>query len=183
MASVKQIAANRRNAQKSTGPKSDAGKNRSSRNAIVHGLSAMDTVLPQEDRQAFEAMREQLFVEYNPIGVVQSEIVEQLAAGLWRLRRIAHLEKAMFQYESSSLRDLLGDQDSLEQQEDGQSDDQDQEVVSRDMVDGLMPIRLLQRENILDRLSRYERSIRRGVMENLMLLENARTFAGDDVNT
>jgi hypothetical protein len=40
MASEKQIAANRRNAQRSTGPKTEAGKERASRNALCHGLAS-----------------------------------------------------------------------------------------------------------------------------------------------
>ena len=51
MASEKQIAANRRNAAKSTGPKSTAGKEISRMNAAKHGMQAEHVVLPGESPQ------------------------------------------------------------------------------------------------------------------------------------
>jgi hypothetical protein len=51
---VVQIEANRRNAQQSTGPRSEAGKRTSSLNALRHGLTSRMVVLPTEDLAAYQ---------------------------------------------------------------------------------------------------------------------------------
>ncbi len=53
MASEKQIAANRQNARKSTGPKTDAGKQRSRQNAFRHGLTAQTVIRHVESAAAY----------------------------------------------------------------------------------------------------------------------------------
>ena len=55
MTSLKQIEANRRNAENSTGPRSEAGKQRSSRNAVRHGLTAETVIEPLEDAKDYGA--------------------------------------------------------------------------------------------------------------------------------
>jgi hypothetical protein len=66
MATAKQAAANRRNAAKSTGPRTKSGKARSRRNALKHGLSAEQVVMLGEDPAAFEALRDDLYNHYQP---------------------------------------------------------------------------------------------------------------------
>ncbi len=61
MTSVKQIEANRRNAQKSTGPKTNEGKEVSRLNVLKHGLLAEMLLLPDENVEAFEQLREGLY--------------------------------------------------------------------------------------------------------------------------
>jgi hypothetical protein len=58
MTSLKEIEANRRNALKSTGPTSEAGKERSRRNAMRHGLTAETVVEPLEDPEEYKAFRD-----------------------------------------------------------------------------------------------------------------------------
>ena len=58
MTSLKQIEANRRNAEDSTGPRSKAGKQRSSRNAVRHGLTAETVIEPLEHAEDYEAFEE-----------------------------------------------------------------------------------------------------------------------------
>lgn len=95
MASEKQIAANRRNGLKSTGPRTARGKEISSQNALTHGLTAIQVVLEGEDVDAFEALRQDLKKEFQPSGASESQLVEQLAGLLWRLRRVPVFEAAM----------------------------------------------------------------------------------------
>jgi hypothetical protein len=59
-------AINRRNSRHSTGPRTDSGKQRSSLNALRHGLTAASAVLPSEDQAAYDAHRRGFFDEYNP---------------------------------------------------------------------------------------------------------------------
>jgi hypothetical protein len=84
--------ANRANAQHSTGPRTPAGKQRSSLNALRHGLTAASAVLPSEDPAAYEDHRRGFFDEYQPATPTESQLVKELADTSWRLNRIPLLE-------------------------------------------------------------------------------------------
>jgi hypothetical protein len=90
-------AANQRNAQKSTGPKSVEGKAAVARNATSHGLSAGFTVLPHEDQVAFNRMLENYCKEFNPQTEHSRFLVHQLAQSRWRLERIRRFEAIAFE--------------------------------------------------------------------------------------
>ncbi len=98
MSSLRQIAANRRNAQNSTGPTTPEGKDRSRRNALRHGLTA-ETVITElegcEDYQAFEAA---VIADYDAESAVERELALRLASVLWRLRRATGIETALFEF-------------------------------------------------------------------------------------
>ena len=98
MASEKQVAANRRNATKSSGPRTKSGKARSSRNALNHGLSAEQVVIFDEDPAAFEALRGDLYAHFQPSDPVDEALVEQVAACRWRLRRVPEIEAGIFEH-------------------------------------------------------------------------------------
>ena len=97
MATDKQIEANRKNAKKSTGPKTEEGKARVSRNALKHGLTAENVVLPGEDRDYFEQFRFGLFDELRPEGNLETQLVLRLAAQQWRLQRIPSIEAGLWE--------------------------------------------------------------------------------------
>jgi hypothetical protein len=83
---------NRANAQYSTGPKTEAGKQTSSLNALRHGLTGQIVVIPTDDPQAYQAHLESFKKEYDPQGATESNMVQALADASWRLNRIAALE-------------------------------------------------------------------------------------------
>lgn len=85
MMSRKQLEANRANAKRSTGPKSDAGKTRSRMNALKHGFSSQEIVLEGEDADQFDALRAQLEAEFDPNSVIERR-VPVLEAALIRAR-------------------------------------------------------------------------------------------------
>ena len=87
---------NRANAQHSTGPRTDAGKQRSSLNALRHGLTAAAPVLPSEDPAAYEDHRRRFFNEYQPATPTESQLVQELIDTSWRLNRIPRLEAEVF---------------------------------------------------------------------------------------
>lgn len=98
MASSKKIAANRANAQKSTGPKTQAGKEASRRNSLVHGLTAQVLLLDHEDPAEFEALRDALLADYPPDGpndVIGRSFVERLISVVWRIRRLPAYEHSL----------------------------------------------------------------------------------------
>jgi hypothetical protein len=93
MSTQKQIDANRRNALKSTGPKSDEGKEKSSLNALRHGLTAEQAVLPHENEDDYEKFREGLLQSYAPQDSAELAIVEELVNANWRLLRLHRVER------------------------------------------------------------------------------------------
>jgi hypothetical protein len=88
----RRAAVNRENAQHSTGPRTNAGKQRSSLNSLRHGLTAASPVLPTEDRVAYEDHHRCFFDEYKPATPTESQLVQELADTSWRLNRIPLLE-------------------------------------------------------------------------------------------
>ncbi len=92
MPTQKQLEANRRNATKSTGPRTRAGKALSSRNALKHGLCAEQVLLPDEDEGEYERLGEQLIDDFSPVGALETTLVQTLAADLWRIGRIRKIE-------------------------------------------------------------------------------------------
>ena len=97
MATRRQIEANRRNAQKSTGPRSAAGKAASAANALVHGFTAARTlVLADEDEGAFATMRRCVVADLDPLDAVQAALAQRIAILLWRLERASRLEAEVF---------------------------------------------------------------------------------------
>ena len=88
MATLKQFEANRRNAQKSTGPKTTEGKAAVSMNALRHGLRARTVVLPGENREEFTQLCDDLEVEWHPQSRTEQFYVEQMAVSQWKLTRM-----------------------------------------------------------------------------------------------
>jgi hypothetical protein len=83
---------NRANAQHSTGPRTEAGKQRSSQNALRHGLTARSAVTPSEDHAAYQRHLRQFMDEYQPATATETQMVQQLADTSWRINRIPTLE-------------------------------------------------------------------------------------------
>ena len=81
-------AINRANSRHSKGPCSPAGKQRSSLNALCHGLTSRTVVLPSEDLAAYQRLTQEFFGEYQPQGPTEKQLVQELAAAAWRLNRI-----------------------------------------------------------------------------------------------
>jgi len=88
MASQEQIEANRRNGAKSRGPKTEEGKAISRANALKHGLRAEKMlVLSNESEENFDALLEACHAHFDPSNAFEAELVHEIAAARWRLRR------------------------------------------------------------------------------------------------
>jgi hypothetical protein len=94
MATPAQILANRENAQHSTGPKTQEGKQAASRNATRHGLTGTQIVMPGEDPAAYEELRQGLYESHYPANEAERILVDQIAANYWRLLRAQRVETA-----------------------------------------------------------------------------------------
>ncbi len=87
MSSDKQVAANRANAQKSTGPVTEAGRAASRMNALKHGIHARMQFLPGEDQDLFQVLAADYRTSWNPIGGDEIALVDTLIRSDWHIRR------------------------------------------------------------------------------------------------
>jgi hypothetical protein len=103
MTSFRQIEANRRNAQKSTGPVTQEGKLQSRCNAVRHGLTAETVIGALEDAEDYKAFEAAIIADYDAQSAVERELVLRLASLLWRLRRVTAIETGLFEIEAQHL--------------------------------------------------------------------------------
>lgn len=104
-ATSKQIDANRRNAQKSTGPRTPEGKARVSLNALRHGLAAAPgTILPHENRAEYEDMKSGLIESWQPANAQEFQLVAAIADGWLRMERSRRFEAALFSLNTRALK-------------------------------------------------------------------------------
>jgi hypothetical protein len=90
-------AANRLNAQKSTGPRTAEGKAVSSRNAITHGIFCKDLLIQDEDPAALETLRLNVSQRLAPRDAVEAVLAEQYLSCVWRLKRLRKTELLIYQ--------------------------------------------------------------------------------------
>ena len=94
--SKRKLAANRANAQKSTGPVTDAGREKVSQNARKHGLTGMFQVLEGEDQEMFDALLQRLIEEEKPACLAEVELVKKMAEHTWCSERASRLQEGCF---------------------------------------------------------------------------------------
>src|SRR5258708_26460304 len=95
MATAEQIAANRRNAQHSTGPRSEAGNQASAANATTHGLTGAFHIHPDEESE-FLPLAAGLRDAIKPDGTLQEELFQQILQSFWRIRRANRAEATLY---------------------------------------------------------------------------------------
>ena len=93
MTSDRQIAANRQNAQRSTGPRTPDGRAVSRQNALRHGVLCEHVTAGSENVERYNALLEDLRNELNPQGERECLLVERLANLFWRERRLIEAER------------------------------------------------------------------------------------------
>ena len=92
MTSPAQLAANRANARRSTGPRTAGGKARARLNAVTHGAYARVLVLAREDRSAFDSLHAGFIEAFRPVGRYEAALVERLSLIWWRIQRAVEAE-------------------------------------------------------------------------------------------
>jgi hypothetical protein len=168
MTSLRQIESNRRNALRSTGPRTEAGKQRSSKNAVRHGLTAETVIEPLEDPEDYHAFEQAITSDYDAETAVERELVLRLASLLWRLRRSTLIETGLLQLESDVFRQRTHATEMPEQGctfETLQATGPPSEIARRFL-------RLSNLDNnVFERLGRYETALWRQVRQTLFTLE------------
>jgi hypothetical protein len=102
---MSKLESNRANAQLSSGPRTEAGKSRSSRNAISHGLQSSDVVLAHEDSEEFLRILRHYQQQVDLTDPEQAFLAEQLAQAQWRLTRVQRLTRLYFDLEVAGFSD------------------------------------------------------------------------------
>ena len=100
------IETNQQNAQKSTGPRTEEGKAKSSRNAMKGGVYSMATLLETEDADERKSLEEGMIASLNPLNAHETELVNLLVDIEWRLRRVSRQEAKIFDAETPDYKAL-----------------------------------------------------------------------------
>jgi len=103
MATQAQFEANRKNAQKSTGPKTPEGREAVRLNGLKHGLASDILVLPGESESDFENLLDSLETEHQPATATEVILVRHMAMASWRLQRLVHMEAAHYRLRRDEL--------------------------------------------------------------------------------
>ena len=116
MSSSAKIEANRRNGAKSRGPITAKGKKKSSQNSLKHGLrSEKMLVLSNESEANFDSLVKACETHFTPANAFEAELVQEIAAARWRLRRAWIVETNLIDEEmhkqSDKLRERYGEFD------------------------------------------------------------------------
>jgi hypothetical protein len=105
MASQAQFTANRTNAKQSTGPKTEAGKQKSSENAVKHGFYSKSFLIREDEREDFEHLRNNLGITYRPEDGLACDLFHQLLHAAWNLHRLRRMESEIYLKCDSPFRD------------------------------------------------------------------------------
>jgi hypothetical protein len=197
--SFRQIEANRRNALRSTGPSTEAGKHRSRRNAVRHGLCAETVVGTLEDIEDYKGFEAAIIADYDAETAVERELVLRLASLFWRIRRATAIETTLLGIQGETVRNDCrlpgGHQDLIARFQhacafdygkttdaSGGDDDPDSTPLDRNdqIVDPARDLSLCFRRlvnfdgDVFERLGRYESALARQIVQVLFLLRSAR---------
>ncbi len=172
MASEKQIAANRQNAQRSTGPRTTQGKLTTSQNALKHGLTTDKTIIRSENQAEYDFHRAQLLAEFAPSTPIEMMLVDRAVNLSWRLKRTSNLQNLTFDAldapETSSLISRLT-RSILAQRSDSPLPDSPD--PSPDSALGQMIIKDFSNTRVLERLLMYERRIEHSLYKTIMEIQ------------
>jgi hypothetical protein len=187
--SFRQIEANRRNALRSTGPKSHYGKRQSRRNALRHGLTAETIIEGLEDSEDYTAFEAAIISDYDAESAVERELVLRLASLLWRMRQATSIETDLLTIQAEILRDRrheLGAGGDNFPRVDQDNEDTDAGIDRRNAIDA-GDVRSLRRaltycflrlgnldNGAFERLGRYHAGLWRQTAQTLFLLQSAR---------
>ena len=103
--SLQKISANRKNAQLSTGPKTEAGKAKSALNAVKHGIFPKECLkdISDEEVRDYEALRLGVFESLKPKDQMQAILCDKVTIDAWRLRKVLAFEQGAMQLETLNL--------------------------------------------------------------------------------
>ena len=172
MSSEKKIISNRRNEQKSTGPRTSAGKAAISKNAVKHGLLASQAVISSESREDFDIHRDRTLRDLVPESPLESMLAERIVVLSWRLQRIGCIQAQTI--DALIARITSGPLTKLTQSLLFKKQKQSQTTPStsaNDLALGSMAIKDFSNSRVLDRLLMNERRIESSFFKTIFELK------------
>ena len=163
MSSQPKIDANRRNAQRSTGPRTPEGKAKVATNSCTHGLCSRNAILPEEDPADFQVLLDGLLDVFQPANALEDSNVRELACAEWRLRRALRIETGILVYAMEGARQTERCRDTAPHPA------RSPEEIRYDQDTRLLGISFYRKceTDSLTKLTRYENSIRRAYYKAL----------------
>jgi hypothetical protein len=172
MATEAQILANRCNAQKSTGPQTQEGKNAVSQNAVKHGLTAGQDVISSESQAEFELYRDRMLGELAPASPMESMLAERIVSLSWRLKRAGRIQNQTIDAlnadnKSNPLAKLAQSMffKGVDRPQGGPS------TSDGDLALGRMAIKDFSNSRVLERLLMYERRMEHSLYKTILELQ------------
>jgi hypothetical protein len=190
MSTNAKIIANRRNAQKSTGPRTPKGKAIVSHNAVKHGLLAHQTIINSENQADFCKERERILSDLVPESPMESMLAERIVILSWRLKRIDHIQNQTI--DALNSRNTSGPLTKLTKSllfKDSALPQADSSDPANDLALGLMAIKDFSNSRVLERLLMYERRIENSLyktyleFQRLQLMRKLQNPDGPDQQT
>jgi len=172
MSTEAQIRANRRNAQKSTGPRSSEGKAGVSKNAVQHGLSARQAIISSESQADFDLYRDRMLGELVPASPMESMLAERIVSLSWRLKRAGRIQNQTIDALNADI--TSGPLSKLKQSLFLKNHDQSQPGPSTSLANlnlGRLAIKDFSNARVLDRLLMYERRIEHSLYKTILELQ------------
>ena len=169
MATDAQILANRRNARKSTGPRTPEGKAVVSQNAVKNGLSAHQDVISFESQAEFDLYRDQMLEELSPASPMESMLAERIVSLSWRLKRAGRIQNQVI--DALNQDNTSSPLAKLTQSLFFKGQDQPLEHPSKsapELALGRLAIKDFANARVLDRLLMYERRIEHSLYRTLL---------------
>ena len=167
--SLRKVESNRRNSQKSTGPKTTTGKKRVSRNAVRHGFFSKFLLIQHRDGKESQNEYDDFYTgirkHYQPVGWLEELWVEKIAVWSWRLRRLIRCESGQI------ARALAGHSYELQQSRAEDLAEPESVPSSNPEMDAMTDHLFLPEKEELDKLLRYEAMINRHLNHAIAELE------------
>jgi len=184
MATQPQTLANRRNAQKSTGPKTPQGKALVSKNALKHGLSTSQPVITSESQADFDLHRDSLLADLAPAGPMESILADRIVGLSWRLERAARIQNqtidAMTENHTSDPFANLAKSFPYKRLGAPQPPTPDSNA---DLTLGRIAIKDFSNSRVLDRLLMYERRLENSMYKTILELQRLQLIRHLDPQT
>ena len=166
MTTQAQTLANRRNAQNSTGPRTNEGKAAASQNAIKHGLTAARVVITSESQADFRLYRDQILDELAPVSPMESMLAERIVTLSWRLKRTGRIQNQTIDaLNAPKTFDPLA---KLTQSLLPKGSQPDPSESAPELALGRLAIKDFANARVLDRLLMYERRIEHSLYKTIL---------------
>jgi len=169
MTSQAQTLVNRRNAQKSTGPRTSEGKAAVSQNAVKHGFLARQAVISSESQADFDLYRDRMLAELAPVSPMESMLAERIVTLSWRLKRAGRIQNQAI--DTLNADNTSGPLAKLTQSLFFKNHDQSQagpSTPASDLALGRLAIKDFSHARVLDHLLMYERRIEHSLYRTIL---------------